>query len=408
MKKRHIVLALLSTLSVILFLDRICISVAGPRMQDELGIPPDRWGWILGAFVLAYGIFEIPTGAMGDRGGQRSVVTRIVLWWSAFTCLTGAVSGFVPLLAVRFLFGAGEAGAYPNSSGAIARWFPPAERARAQGWVLGAGRFGGALTPLLVVPLQAAFGWRASFFVFGAVGILWAAAWRRWYRDTPASHPGITARELAEIGPGGNAPLHTAIPWRVLFGSRQLWLIVAMYLFYAWAPWFYFSWMHTYLVKGRGFSEAQMGTLSALPFILSGLCTLAGGRLSDHLARRMPRGRCLIGAVCLSASALCLIATALAPGKIAAVVFLTLGFGVADLMLPSAWAVCLDVGAKFAGAVTGAMNSGGQVGGFLCAVIFGYIVKATGDYNMPLFTIAGALLLSAALFSLIDPRKPIV
>lgn len=408
MKKRHIVLALLASLSVILFLDRICIAVAGPRMQDELGIPPDRWGWILGAFVLAYGIFEIPTGAMGDRGGQRSVVTRIVLWWSAFTCLTGAVSGFVPLLAVRFLFGAGEAGAYPNASGSIARWFPPGERARAQGWVLGAGRLGGALTPLLVVPIQAAFGWRASFFVFGAVGILWALVWHRWYRDTPALDPGITAKERAEIGAGETAPLHAAIPWRVLFGSRRLWLIVAMYTCYAWAPWFYFSWMHTYLVKGRGFSEAQMGALSSLPFILSALCTLAGGRLSDHLALRMPRGRCVLGTVCLAASALCLMATAVVPGRIAAVAFLTLGFGVVDLMLASAWAVCLDVGARFAGAVTGAMNTGAQAGGFACAVIFGYIVKATGDYNMPLFAIAGALLLGAALFALIDPRKPIV
>ena len=408
MKKRHIVLALLSALSVILFLDRICIAVAGPRMQDELGIPPDRWGWILGAFVLAYGIFEIPTGAMGDRGGQRSVVTRIVLWWSAFTCLTGAVSGFIPLLAVRFLFGAGEAGAYPNSSGSIARWFPAGERARAQGWVLGAGRFGGAAAPLLVVPLQAAFGWRASFFVFGAVGILWAVVWRRWYRDTPAQHPGITAKELAEIGTGGATALHSAIPWRVLVRSRQLWLIVVMYLFYAWGPWFYFSWLHTYLVKGRGFSEVQMGTLSALPFILSGLCTFAGGPLSDRLARRDPRGRCLIGTVCLTAAAMCIAAAALVPGKIAAIALLTLGFGVMDLMLASAWAVCLDVGAKFAGAVTGAMNSGGQLGGFACAVVFGYIVKATGDYNMPLFAIAGALFLSAVLFSRIDPRKPIV
>lgn len=311
MKKRHIVLVLLSSLSVILFLDRICISVAGPRMQDELGIPPERWGWILGAFVLAYGLFEIPTGAMGDRGGQRGVVTRIVLWWSAFTCLTGVVSGFVPLLVVRFLFGAGEAGAYPNSSGSIARWFPPVERARAQGWVLGAGRLGGALTPLIVVPIQAALGWRASFWIFGAMGAVWAVAWRRIYRDRPAEHPGITAAELAEIGDGHAAPLHASIPWGLLVRSRQLWLIVAMYSFYAWGPWFYFSWLHTYLVKGRGFSEAEMGALSSLPFILGALANLAGGWLSDRMAARFRRGRCWIGLVCSMASAMCFAGAAL-------------------------------------------------------------------------------------------------
>src|SRR4051794_26510424 len=153
-RKRSVVLVLLVLVSVLTFLDRLAIAVAGPRMQDELGIPPGRWGWVLGAFVLAYGLFEIPTGALGDRAGRRKVLTRIVLWWSAFTCLTGSVSAFLPLLVTRFLFGAGEAGAYPNMAGCVARWFPPIERARTQGFIWGASRAGGALAPLLVVPIQ--------------------------------------------------------------------------------------------------------------------------------------------------------------------------------------------------------------------------------------------------------------
>ena len=199
-KKRSIVLILLVLVSVITFLDRLAIAVAGPRMQDELGITPERWGWVLGAFVLAYGLFEIPTGAMGDRIGQRKVLTRIVVWWSVFTFLTGSVSGFVPLLITRFLFGVGEAGAYPNIAGGIARWFPPGERARAQGFIWGASRAGGALAPLLVLPIQEAFGWRASFWIFGAVGLVWAVVWYWWYRDDPAAQPGITDAELREIG----------------------------------------------------------------------------------------------------------------------------------------------------------------------------------------------------------------
>jgi MFS family permease len=404
-KQRHLVLALLSSLSVILFLDRICIAVAGPRMQDELGIPPERWGWVLGAFMLAYGLFEIPTGALGDRTGQRSVVTRIVLWWSGFTALTGLVSGFVPLVLVRFLFGAGEAGAYPNASGSIAQWFPAGERARAQGWVLGAGRFGGALTPLLVVPIQARFGWRASFWIFGALGIVWALLWQRFYRDRPSEQPRITERELAEIGDGAQLPRRGAIPWRVLLESRTFWLIVTMYGCYAWGPWFYFSWLQTWLVKGRGFSEVEMGTLSTLPFLIGTVANLAGGVLSDRMARRHPRGRALIGLACGTLAGACLAAAALLPGKVAAIAFATLGFGVMDLMLPSAWAVCLDVGAERAGVVTGAMNSAGALGGALCAVVFGYIVQATGSYDLPLLVIAGVLALSGILFSRIDPRK---
>jgi len=403
-KQRHGVLALLSSLSIILFLDRICIAVAGPRIQDELGIPPDRWGWVLGAFMLAYGLFEIPTGAMGDRLGQRRVVTRIVLWWSAFTAMTGAVSAWVSLVLVRFLFGAGEAGAYPNASGSIARWFPAGERARAQGWVLGAGRFGGALTPLLVVPIQRAFGWRASFWIFGAVGVVWALCWQRLYRDSPAEHPAITPGELEEIGAGASPWTHAPIPYGTLLRQRTLWLIVAMYGCYAWGPWFYFTWLQTWLVKGRGFSEAEMGALSTLPFLLGAAANLAGGWLSDRMTRRDPRARSWIGLASGTVAALCLAGAALLPGKLAAIGLATIGFGAMDLMLPSAWAVCLDVGDRYAGTITGAMNSAGALGGALCAIVFGYIVRDTGSYDLPLLVIATSLFASALLFSRIDPR----
>jgi len=178
LKKRQVVLLFLVALAIITFLDRISISVAAPRIQEELQIPPEKWGWVLGAFVLSYGLFEVPTGAMGDRSGQRGVLTRIVVWWSTFTALTGVVTGYPALLATRFLFGAGEAGAYPNIAGALARWFPTAERARTQGFIWAASRLGGALAPLIVVPLQSSIGWRPAFFVLGAAGIIWAVCWR--------------------------------------------------------------------------------------------------------------------------------------------------------------------------------------------------------------------------------------
>jgi MFS family permease len=382
-------------------------------MQEELGISPERWGWVLGAFILSYGLFEIPTGALGDRVGQRKVLTRVVAWWSAFTALTGCAPGFRTLVATRFLFGMGEAGAYPNIAGSIARWFPPGERARTQGFIWGASRAGGALAPLVVLPIMDAFGWRAAFWAFGAVGLAWAAAWAYWYRDDPAEMPGIAPDELEEIGAGVGAGGHGAgaIPWGVLLRSRQLWLIVAMYSCYAWGSWFYFSWLHTYLVKGRGFSEKQMGFFSSLPFVLGTLANVGGGFLSDHMVRRfgLKRGRRLVGTASLAASALLLVATATTPGpaRTAAALFLALGLGVMDLMLPTAWAVCLDVAGPHAGAVTGAMNMSGQLGGFLCTVLFGYLVKWSGNYHAPLLAIASMLLISASLFARIDPTRPL-
>jgi MFS family permease len=407
-KQRHILLVLLALLSVITFLDRLCIAVAGPQIQDALGISPERWGWVLGAFILSYGLFEIPTGALGDRWGQRNVLTRIVLWWSFFTALTGLATGFVPLVAIRFLFGAGEAGAYPNMAGVIARWFPRDERARAQGYVWGASRLGGALAPLLVVPIQALFGWRATFLIFGLIGAVWCAVWRRWYRDNPAENRRISAQELREIPARADAGDHR-VPWGLLFRSRQLWIIFAMYGSYAWGSWFYFSWLHTYLVRGRGFTQDELAVFSALPFVLGAAANVAGGYLSDAAARKLGprRGRTLVGSLSLSVAACLLIATGLSSEKTSVIVLLSLGFGVMDLMLPSAWAICLDMGGRHAGAVTGAMNTAGQAGGFLCTIVFGYVVGYFHDYNLPLFIIAFMLLCSAALFSLIDPARPL-
>jgi MFS family permease len=409
-KKRTIVLILLVLVSVITFLDRLAIAVAGPTMQKELGISPERWGWVLGAFVLSYGLFEIPTGALGDRAGQRKVLTRIVVWWSMFTGLTGAASGLVPLVATRFLFGAGEAGAYPNIAGSVGRWFPPVERAQAQGFIWGASRAGGALAPFLVIPIQNAFGWRASFWTFALVGLAWAAIWSWWYRDDPKDQPGITAEELSEIGAKPGSHLPEAIPWALLLRSSQMWLILGMYACYAWGSWFYFSWLHTYLVKGRGFTEKEMGFYSSLPFVLGVVANVSGGYLCDYLSRRLGLGlgRRVVGAASLAASALFLIAAALTPERMAAVVLLALGFGVMDLMLPTAWAICLDVGRPYAGAVTGAMNMSGQFGGFICTVVFGYIVEFFGSYHSPLFLIATMLLISAFLFSRIDSTRPLV
>jgi MFS transporter, ACS family, glucarate transporter len=402
MSDRHVVLGLLVALSMITYLDRVCIAIAGPRMQEDLGIAPEHWGWVLGAFVFSYGVFEIPSGALGDRFGQRKVLMRIVVWWSAFTCLTGTVSGYLALVAVRLLFGAGEAGAFPNMSGSIARWFPPTEQARAQGAVWAASRAGGVLAPWLVVPIMASLGWRAAFWIFGASGLVWAAIWSAWYRD----NPGPVSSEHTSV----TTAARPGVPWGPLFRSPQLWLLMAMYWCYVWGSMFYLTWFPTYLMKGRGLSEEEVGIYAASPFVLGVMGNLAGGHLSDRLARRfgLGPGRRLVGTTGLAVAAILILVSALTPGKAAAIVLLSLGFGAMDCMLPSAWAICLDLGKEHSGAVTGAMNSAGQAGGFACSVLFGYLVRASGSYDAPLFVIAAMVLLSALLFARIDPTRPLI
>jgi len=408
MKYRHRVLGMLFLLSVITYLDRVCIAVAGPRMQADLRIGPEWWGWVVGVFAISYAAFEIPSGSMGDRIGPRKVLTRIVLWWSAFTTLTGFAANVQMLLPIRFLFGAGEAGAYPNSSCSISRWFPTVERARAHGIVWMASRIGGAISPLLVVPIQARYGWRASFYVFGVLGVVWAAVWYRWYRDRPAQMAAVCKAELEEIG-DPPACAHEGLPWGIALRSRNFQALLWMYFTYCYGSFFFLSWLQTYLVKGRGFSEKDL-LLSTFPFILGALANLAGGFSSDALVRRMglKRGRRIIAMCGLGASALFTVATILTPNKYVALVFLALSYAGSDFMLPTSWAVCLDIGKKYAGAVTGAMNTAGQIGSFLSSVVFGYLVKYSGSYEVPLVPMAVMLTVSAALWMKIDATKALI
>ncbi len=238
-------------------------------MQEELNISLQAWGWVVGVFAIAYGAFEIPSGSLGDRIGARRVLTRIVCWWSAFTCLTGTVSNYYSLLLTRFCFGMGEAGAYPTTATSISRWFPQAERGGAFGIVWMASQAGAALSPLLVVPIQMRYGWRTSFFLFGLIGMGWCAVWYLWYRDNPGDKPAITRQELDEIGIAP-MPHGDRLPWGGLFRDGNLWALMTLALTYCYGMYFFISWLPTYLAKGRGFGESEL-LLSTVPFVLGAL-----------------------------------------------------------------------------------------------------------------------------------------
>jgi len=406
LKKRHGVLGLLCVVSAITFLDRLAIPLAEPGIRGDLHLTPDQWGWVLSSYVLANALFEIPSGAMGDRNGQRLELTRITVWWSCFTAMTAWCRTFVQMTGARFLFGVGAAGAYPNAAGVISRWFPKQEHARAQGFVWGASRLGGALAPLLLVPLGRHFGWRAIFWVLGGVGLAWSALWWMWFRDDPAQMPAIGADEIREIRVGqiAHAAAHGPVPWGRLFALPQLWLIVVAYFCYAWGSWFYYGWFTTWLVRGAGLSVAQMGVFASFPFVMGLIGNLVGGEVSERMVARYGARRTYrwVTSVCLTVSSGLLLSMSLARGHVAIVVLATLGFGVMDLMLPSAWAMCMSIGGQYGGTATGVMNTAGNLGGWFCTVIFGYVVKATGDYNLPLRAVAAMVLIAAVFFSRID------
>lgn len=404
---RRGVVGLLILLFAITYLDRVCLSVAGPRMQAELGIGPVGWGWVTGIFTFAYCVFEIPSGVMGDRIGPRRVLTRIVLWWSAFTVLTGTVTSFLPLLAVRFLFGAGEAGVFPNSSVVVARWFPPAQRATLSGVNLMAAQIGGALAPLLVVPIQARYGWRMSFFVFGAAGVVWAAVWYGWFRDSPEEKRGVS-KAAADAARGDGHAAHGGFPWRLASRSTTVWALLGVAFCYIYVYNFFQTWFHTFLVRGRGFEEGNL-LLSALPFAIAAGANLGGGAASDYLVARIgnSRGRRVIGSASLAVAAASIVAAMVTEQQLLTVVWLTLAYGAITFQQSGVFGVCLDVGGPRAGAMVGLMNTVAQAGGLVGSVLYGYVVDRTGSYDAPFVPMAVLLALGALLWLKVDAGQSI-
>jgi ACS family glucarate transporter-like MFS transporter len=402
MKYRHRVSGLLILLFAITYIDRVCISVAGPRMQEDLGIDPVRWGWVTAMFALSYCIFEIPTGAMGDRIGPRRVLTRIVLWWSAFTALTGTVSNYYLLLLTRFMFGAGEAGAFPNASIVVSRWFPPSQRASMSGVLLMASQIGGAIAPLLIVPIQIRYGWRTSFYVFGVVGVIWAAAWYAWFRDSPAEKVGVSQAELEEAAHFTPAPAH-GFPWAMALRSESVLALAGAAFCYVYVYTFFQTWFHTFLVKGRGFTEAGL-VLSALPYVVAVCANLAGGAASDAMVRRLGLkwGRRSLGIVGLGSACLFTVAAMATSHQLLTVILLALVYGAITFQQSGVFGVCLDIGRKHAGSMVGLMNTSAQVGGLLSSVAYGYIVERLGSYNAPFIPMAVLLFVGALLWFKVD------
>ena len=407
MKYQHRVLALLSALAIITYLDRVCIAVAGPRMQDALHISPQAWGWVMSVFFISYSVFEVPSGILGDRIGPRRVLTRIVLWWSAFTSLTGAVVSYPLLLVVRFCFGVGEAGAYPNMAVVVGRWVPATHRTRSLGIIWMMSQLGGALAPLLVVPIMMHYGWQAAFYLFGGLGVIWAAIWYWWFRDSPAEQPGMPPAEVAEIGLPCLAK-HTGLPWRLTLRSPDLWRIMGIAACYVYALSFFQSWFQTFLVKGRGFHEVDL-MISTLPYLVGAAGCILGGYASDWAIGRcgLKTGRRLVGVMGLGVAAAALFGTAVTTSHGLTLVFVSLVFGGMTFQQANVAAFCLDIGGRHSGAIYGFMNTAGNAAGALSSVVFGYLVAYFGNYTAPLVPMGVALVVGAGLWLTADPTREI-
>ena len=407
---RYRILVFLFFLTFITYLDRVCISLVGVRIKSAFNLGNEQFGWVLGAFALAYALFEIPTGILGDRIGQRKVFIRIVLWWSLFTALTGATTGLFTLMITRFLFGVGEAGAFPNSSGVIARWFPFAETGRSMSALLVGLNVGAAVAPLIVVPIAAAYGWRAPFFVNGLIGLVWVLVCFLWFRNHPSEMKNISAKEKIFIENNRRFTNHTQpFPWKTVIKNRSMLALVASYFCSQWGLYFLIAWLPVYLQQGRHFSENEMKTTTSYLFIVGIIGGLLAGFFIDWLAKKkgLKFSRRFIGAMSLGMLGLMFVTTAATSSNTIAAGCLMIGYFFYPVFSINALSVCIDIGRSKACTVTGIMNFAGQMGAFFLAIMFGKIADVTHSYNVPLFVVAGVLCAGSLLSLAVDPTKQI-
>jgi len=457
---RYHVLAYLCALSMITYLDRACFTSAGASIAGELGYPGyESLKWAVVAFSVAYSVFEIPSAWLGDTIGPRAALVRIVIWWSAFTALTAIVGlkiggmmigSFGVLVVIRFLFGAGEAGAYPNITRAVHNWFPLIEWNTAQGLVWMSGRLMGGLTPLIWALLATAekgseplLTWRGVFFLLGGIGLVWCFGFARTFRNRPAEHPAINKAELELIEAGQSHASDAShalggVPWGAFVKSRNLWLVCLMYLCinHGWV--FHIQFLPPYLQERFALDPADPKTalMKGAPLWIGALACVVGGfgvaRLLRYSSNRR-RVRRTVGVTCLTGCALCWWGAIEATSFTSFCVAVSLAAFLSDLTLASAWATCQEIGGRYAAITAACMNTIGTLGSVLNGWLTGTLVDqektviAAGlhktakeltplerlpaveiGYDHAFATYAAAYVIAALCWLMIDSTKPIV
>jgi len=428
------ILGLACSLSLLTYLDRICISRVQGEIQRDLSLSDIEMGFMFSAFTAGYALFEIPVGWLSDRWGARAVILRIVLWWSFFTALTGAIFnffpesplllplpwgwiglswGFVAMLVVRFLFGCGEAGVYPTLANVVRTWFPASQRAFAQGVIFMSARLGAALAPLIIGRLADAVGWRMAFLVLGLLGVAWSLVFARLFRNEPAEHPGVNSGELAMIGPPDRLRDHAGsrLPWREALASPAVWALTVVYVSIGCAWSFFPTWQPRYLLDAHGFSFRDSELWTGLPFLCGAAGSLIGGRLSDLIFRRTRNlrfARTVVGVGGCAGAAACMLCATLVDQPQQAVVLFALASFSNDLVLGPFWGTVTHIGGRYTGTLAGYLNMLGSLGAVCFVPLVPWLLQHGIQWHHVLELMSGLWVIAALAWLSVDTTRPLV
>ncbi len=417
---RFRVLAAACSLAVITYIHRVGFATASAEFKEPLGLSDAHISWLMAAFMIGYGIFEMPWGFLGDRFGVRNVLAAIILGGSVLTAAVSLVA-FLPLglggivaflIVVRFLFGAFQAGTFPAFSRMMADWMPTTERGSAQGAVWMSSRIGGALAPRIVVPLFAFLGdWRVAWALIASIGLAWCAGFWPWFRNRPEDMPRVNRRERELIEAGrstraGHDDSHGAVPWGRMLRSPSVWALWLMYGFLGFSGNFYLTLLPTYLKAHRHLDSTTASWLTSLPFAFGVAGCLLGGWLSDAVIRRWGKrwGRRAVGAAGLTLAGVSIVAVPWVEGVVPLGVLLVLTFFGNDLAMAPAWAAAADIGERYSGVLSGAMNMTASFMAAIEALVIGRLFEAD-NLKAPFLILAASYALGTLCWAGVNARR---
>jgi len=397
-------------LTILLYIDRACISAAKEDITRDLNFDMTDFGWVMAMFTLGYALFQTPSGTLADSRGPRTVITSIVALWSVLTALTGAAWNFVSMMVIRFLFGAGEAGAFPSLAKVVFNWFPVRERGIIQGINFSGSRLGAAFALPLVAWMLTQMGWRWTFVIFGCFGLLFSIVWYMLFRNKPEESKAISEKEKEYILATRQQPSSTAkvsLPFKRIISSRNMWMNMVQYICSNFTFYFTLTWMYPYLKERFALGGVEAGFYAMAPLVGGALGNWFSGILVDAIYRRgkTKLSRRLPAIIGFILAGLGILLMSMSDSPQVSIIFLTIAIFGADMTLSPSWAFCIDIGKENAGAVSGTMNMAGNLGAFVTIIAFPYLLEWTGSHETFFYVCVTLSATAIIMWLFMDPGK---
>ena len=377
-----VVLVMLCIMYFITYLDRVNVSTAAAGFAQDFHLNKTQIGLVFSAFAYPYLVFQIIGGWISDRFGARRTLLVCGVLWAAATLLTGMATGLLSLLAARLVLGFGEGATFPAATRAMSRWVPRERRGFAQGITHACARIGNAVAPAAVVFIMAHYGWRASFYVCGAISLVWVALWSRSFTENPQDHPRITRDELDSLPAPNSKELH--VPWRRLF--KRMAPVTIVYFCYGWTLWLWLSWVPQYFLHSYSLDLMKSAVFASVVFFAGVVGDTLGGVITDNIytrTRSLKLARSSLVALCMLLALLSLIPLFLTHNLYVSMACLACGFFFAEMTIGAMWAIPLDIAPEYSGTASGMMNTGSALAAIISPVVSGYVIDRYGSWDLP-------------------------